>query len=69
MSNLKTLLNFTRQGAGGGVQNALSFLTTLATIDDTDNYIVFVRKSSPIAAAAKASRLLAVSLPHAIDSS
>jgi len=56
MSNLKTLLNFTRQGAGGGVQNALSFLTTLATIDDTDNYIVFVRKSSPIAAAAKASR-------------
>ena len=44
-----TVLNFLRQNLGGGVQNALSFIETLSTLDDPQNYQVFARQGSAIA--------------------
>ncbi|MCP4745139.1 MAG: glycosyltransferase family 4 protein [Desulfobacteraceae bacterium] len=49
MNKSRILLNFLWQGAGGGVQNALSFIETLSTVADTGKFHVIARKDSNIA--------------------
>lgn len=49
----KRLLNFTWQGRGGGVQNALSFVEALNQLSKQDDYHVYARQGSEIATAAQ----------------